>query len=207
MCKRLIIIGAGGHGKVVADIALLNGYDEIFFLDDNCVGKTCAGFPVVGKVFDFKKYENQLYDFIVAIGNAYIREKIQNKLARVTTLIHPKSTISRCVSLGMGTVVMAGAVINSDAKIGKGCIINTSASVDHDSVIGDFVHVAVGAHLAGNVIVGTKSWIGIGACVKNNVKIIDGCMIGAGSVVVNDISTSGTYVGVPAKLLVKGDRF
>lgn len=176
--KKLAIIGASGHGKVIADIAVKNGYKEIVFLDDNPNVQECAGFRVVGTSEDVDKYLD--YDVIVAIGNASIRKKIHKKVGedRLTTLIHPQSVISRRVTIGKGTVVVAGAVINSDTKIGGGCIINTGASVDYDCNIGDFVHVSVGAHVAGTVIIGDGTWIGAGATVSNNIVICSECMIG-----------------------------
>lgn len=194
--KRLVIIGASGQGKVIADIALKNGYRDILFLDDNEKIKECAGFPVVGKVIEANMFE---CDKIVAIGNARIREKIQNGINGIVTLIHPTAIISRRVKIGNGSVVMAGAVINSDVKVGKGCIINTCSSVDHDCTIGDYSHISVGAHVAGTVKIGNRTWIGVGATVSNNLNICDDCMIGAGAVVINDIYNAGTYVGVPAR--------
>lgn len=194
--KKLLIIGASGHGKVIADIAVRNGYEEIVFLDDDETIIECAGFPVVGKTSEAKYIEG---DKVVAIGNAKIRERIQGELKNIVTLIHPSAVISRRVEIGEGTVVMAGAVINSDAVIGKGCIINTGASVDHDCRIADFVHVSVGVHVAGTCIIGERTWIGAGATVSNNVNICGNCMIGAGAVVIKDIGKPGTYIGCPAK--------
>lgn len=194
--NRLVIIGASGHGKVIADIAVKCGYQDIVFLDDNEKVKECAGFPVIGKVSDAVTMND---DKIVAIGNAEIREIIQSKLSNLVTLIHPNAVVSRRVEIGEGTVIMAGAVINSDVIIGKGCIINTGASVDHDCKIGDFVHVSVGAHVAGTASIGRNTWVGAVATVSNNVSICDHCMIGAGAVVVNDVVNSGTYVGVPVR--------
>ena len=194
--NRLVIIGASGHGKVIADIAVKCGYQDIVFLDDNEKVKECAGFPVIGKVSDAVTMND---DKIVAIGNAEIREIIQSKLSNLVTLIHPNAVVSRRVEIGEGSVIMAGAVINCDVIIGKGCIINTGASVDHDCKIGDFVHVSVGAHVAGTASIGRNTWVGAGATVSNNVSICDHCMIGAGAVVVNDVVNSGTYVGVPLR--------
>lgn len=193
--KRLVIIGASGHGKVIADIAVKNGYEDIVFLDDNESLTECAGFPVVGKTCKASKIDG---DKIIAIGNVKIRERIQSTIKTVS-LVHPNAVISRRVEIGEGSVVMAGAVINSDAVIGKGCIINTGASVDHDCVIGDFAHVSVGAHVAGTCHIGERTWIGAGATVSNNVNICSDCMVGAGTVVIKDINKPGTYVGVPAK--------
>ena len=194
--KRLVIIGASGHGKVIADIAVKNGYEEIVFLDDDESIKECAGFPVVGKSCEATR---MLGDKIVAIGNAKIRERIQSELENVVTLIHPAAVISRRVEISEGSVVMAGVVINSDAVIGKGCIINTGASVDHDCKIEDFAHISVGAHVAGTCCISRRTWIGAGATVSNNVNICGDCMIGAGAVVIKDIDKPGTYVGIPAR--------
>lgn len=196
--NRLIIIGASGHGKVIADIAVKSGYEDIVFLDDDESIKYCAGFPVVGKTDEAVHMEG---DKVVAIGNAEIRERIQVTLDSVITLIHPEAVISRRVIIGKGTVVMAGVVINSDAVIGHGCIINTGATVDHDCKIGDYVHISVGTHVAGTVEIGAKTWIGVGATVSNNVNICGGCIIGAGAVVIKDIKEKGTYVGVPVKMI------
>lgn len=203
MHERLLIIGANGHGKVVADIAhRLGSYKDIGFLDDDASIKEAMGIPVLGSSADFEKF-TLIADIFVAIGNPAIRRRMLERLwemeADVPVLVHPHAIIGSNVSLGSGTVVMAGVVINPDTKIGRGCIINTSASVDHDCVIDDYVHIAVGAHLAGNVRVGKCTWIGIGAVAKNNIQICDRSMIGAGAVIVKDITESGTYIGIPAK--------
>ena len=195
--KKIIIIGASGHGKVIADIAVKQGYQEIVFLDDNENITECAGFPVVGRTKDALSMDG---DKIIAIGNARIREHIQNQL-KTTTLVHPNAVVSRRVTIGEGTVVMAGAVLNSDVTIGRGCIINTGASVDHDCKVGDFAHISVGAHVAGTCNIGERSWIGAGAVVSNNVRICDDCMVGAGTVVLKDCNEGGTYVGTPARRL------
>ena len=193
--NKLIIIGASGHGKVIADIAVKNGYEDIVFLDDDESKKECAGYPVIGKIAEAVHMTG---DKIVAIGNAGIREKISKTIDTVS-LIHPDAVISRRVEIGNGTVVMAGAVINSDTVIGRGCIINTCASVDHDCVINDYCHISVGAHVAGTCHIGEKTWIGAGATVSNNVNICGNSMIGAGAVVVHNIKESGVYIGIPAK--------
>lgn len=194
--NRLIIIGASGHGKVVTNIAKLNGYTDIIFLDDNEILEEFEGFKVVGK-----SYEAPEGDIFVAVGNAGIRKQLMEKYANRyhPTLIHPNAVIAEGVKIGMGTVIMAGVVINPGTTIGSGCIINTCSSVDHDCTIGDFVHIAVGSHLSGTVNIGEGTWIGTGATVSNNVDICCGCMVGAGAVVVKDINEMGTYVGVPAR--------
>lgn len=204
--KDLIIIGAGGHGHVVADIAkCTNRFSTISFLDDREV-KNVGIYSVIGKATDFAKYINS-HSFIVAIGNSDIREKYQTILeqngATLETLIHPNATVSKEICVGTGSVVMAGAVINPNATIGKGVIINTCSSVDHDCVIGDYSHISVGSHIAGTVLIGSKCMVGAGATVINNIKICSNCIIGAGATVVRNIDISGTYVGTPAKLIRK----
>lgn len=199
--NKLIIIGASGHGKVIADIAMKNGYVDIAFLDDNADIRSCGGHKVLGRSETATQYKDA--DLIVAIGNAEIRSKIQAQLSaagsHIVSLIHPNAVIASSVTIGAGTVIMAGAVINPDVVIGQGCIINTCASIDHDCIIGDHVHVSVGSHLCGTVSVGSKTWIGAGATVINNVSICPNCMIGAGTVITKSIDLAGTYVGIPAR--------
>lgn len=202
--KDIIIIGASGHGKVVADIARLNGYTDISFLDDDKTLKTCMGYPVIGKLSDAEKHRDS--DFFVAIGNPTTRERIQNALIdnnfKITTLIHPSAVIAENVTIGKGTVIMAGTIINPNSKIGNGCIINTGATVDHDNVVKDYAHISVGSHLAGTVTIGERTWIGAGATVSNNIIICPDCTIGAGAVVVRNIHDKGTYIGVPARIWI-----
>lgn len=199
--KRLNIIGAGGHGKVAADIAIACGYEKIQFLDKNKCSETCIGFPVVED--DLSKPEYKEDEFFVAVGNGRIRERIFGELEErgltVVTLIHPTAVLGSDVVIGRGSVIMAGVVINADTTIGEGCIVNTSSSIDHDNVLADFVHVSVGAHLSGTVKAGRGTWIGAGATISNNISICEDVMIGAGAVVVKDITEPGTYIGVPAK--------
>jgi len=203
MKEKLLIIGASGHGKVIADIALkMNRWQSVAFLDDDDTIKKSIGLEVIGKTSDAFKYKNEA-EFFVAIGNNTTRERIQEQLEEngleLATLIHPNAVIGIDVVIGTGTVVMPGAVINCCSIIGKGCIINSSSSVDHDNVIEDYVHVSPGANLAGTVTVGKGSWIGIGSSISNNVRICKGCIVGAGAVVVKDITESGTYIGVPVR--------
>ena len=198
--KQLVIIGAGGHGRVAQDIAN-NTYSKIVFLDDSDVRH--ESIELVGKTKDYVRYISDS-DFFVAIGNNAVRKKIFCMLkdagANIVSLIHSDAVVSNSVNIGAGSVVMAGAVINANANIGEGCIINTCSSVDHDCIIGDFCHISVGSHLAGTVKVGSRTFIGAGATVINNIDICDDCMIGAGAVVVKDIEKRGTYVGVPADI-------
>lgn len=200
----LLIVGAGGHGKVVADIAeSLSCYSDIFFIDDSAEENASGplGYPIVGGLSEVGKFEGA--DIVVAIGDARVRRDISDSLEkegrRIVSLVHPSATISRHATIGRGAVVMPGAVVGPDVHLGAGVIINTAASVDHDCMVGNYAHISVGSHLAGAVYVGEETWIGAGATVVNNVTICPGCMVGAGAVVVKDIVEPGTYIGVPAR--------
>ena len=200
MNKKLIILGAGGHGKILDDIALLNGYEEIYFLDDNY--KKEYPYRILGKINTFADYIDD-YNFIIAIGNNKIRQSlfklIYNANGEIINLIHPNAIIAADVQLERGIAIMAGCVVNSGAVIKNGCIINTSVSIDHDTVIGEFVHISPGCHLAGEITVGSETWIGIGSNIINNIFMVEKCVLGAGSVVIKDINEPGTYVGVPVR--------
>ncbi|WP_280770608.1 acetyltransferase [Salipaludibacillus daqingensis] len=203
MKKNLVIIGASGHGKVVADIAIkMEQWESIFFLDDNTNIKSSIGLKVIGKVDDYRKYIDDC-EIFVAIGHNKIRQVIQEEIeeagATIPVLIHPSAIIGTDVVLHSGTTVMAGAVINCSTKIGKSCIINTGATVDHDNVIEDYVHVSPGVNIAGNVKIGKGTWVGIGSVVSNNLNITKECTVGAGAVVVRDIDEPGIYIGAPVK--------
>lgn len=203
--KRLIIIGASGHGKVVADLARLNGYDDIVFLDGDTAVRECAGKPVLGPDTMAPEIDG---DVFVAVGNAGARKRLMERNAgrSFPVLIHPSAVVAEGAVIGEGSAVMAGAVINTEARIGRGCIVNTSSSVDHDCEVGDYCHIAVGAHLCGTVAIGNETWIGAGAVVSNNVSICGKCTVGAGAVVVRDISEPGVYVGVPVHRTISTKR-
>lgn len=203
MKNKLLIIGASGHGKVVAEIASkMNKWQSIAFLDDDKSIKSSMGLEVIGTSDDVFTHIEE-YEIFVGIGNNTTRQRIHMKLetfgASIPVLIHPNAVVGEQVEVGFGTVVMAGVVINCCTSIGKGCIINTGSTVDHDNKIEDFVHISPGVHLAGTVKVGKGSWLGIGSVVSNNVNITSGCKVGAGSVVVKNIDRPGTYVGIPVR--------
>ncbi len=197
--NRLIIIGAGGHGKVIADMAVKNGYTDIHFVDDRATGM-CMGFPIAGRCSDLVTLDDGATDFVIGIGSNTVRQALSRTYdVNWVSLIHPSAQIGLFVSIGKGTVVMAGAVINACATVGEHCIINTCAVVEHDNVIEDYVHISPNAALGGTVRVGALTHVGIGAAVRNNVQICDRSTIGAGAVVVGSIQDSGTYIGVPAR--------
>ena len=195
MNKKVIIIGAGGHGRVVADIVKLNGDEVIGYIDDNKTG-TVNGCEVLGTNQDIGKFDCY---YFAAIGDNTTRQKIMQKDVKWYTAIHPSAVVAEDVKISCGVVVMANAVVNSGSTVGRGAIINTAATVDHDNIIEDFVHLSPGVHLAGTVTVKERTWVGIGAIVVNNVTICSDAMIGAGAVVVKDVVESGTYVGVPMR--------
>lgn len=197
--NRLVIVGAGGHGKVVADTAHNNGYTDICFVDDNVSGKV-MGFDIIGTCASIQKMNDGSTDFVIAVGDNALRKKIAEKYdVNWVTIIHTSAQIAVCVSIGIGTVVMANAVINPCATIGRHCIINTSAVVEHDSCIDDYVHVSPNVALGGMAKIGALTHVGIGSTVKNNVSVCGDCVIGAGATVVDDISEAGVYVGTPAR--------
>lgn len=199
--NRLVIVGAGGHGKAIADNALKNGYTDINFVDDTETG-TCLGFPIIGVCSDVEKFNDGATDFIIGIGNNAIRRSIAEKYdVNWITLCHPSAQIAVHVSIGRGTVIMAGAVVNVCAQIGEHCIVNSNVIVEHDNKIADYVHLSPGAKLGGMVSIGQETHVGIGATVTNNTDICAGCVIGAGAVVVKALASYGTYVGVPARKL------
>lgn len=204
MYKKVVIIGAGGHAKVIADIVVRSQDILLGFLDDNLEKekKVICNYKVLGKIEECIKLkeQNNEIQFIIAIGSNLIRKKIVEKYKlNYYTAIHPSAQIGLEVKIEEGTVVMANACINSCAKIGKHSIINTGAIIEHDNIIENFVHISPQAALAGTVKVGESTHVGIGAIIKNNIEICSNCTIGSGAVVVKNIIEEGTYVGVPAR--------
>ena len=204
--KRLAIVGASVHGKVVADIAELQGWDEIVFFDDAYPDvSSLECWHVQGTCEDLIRSKGEFDAVVVAIGDNRVRlekvEWLQSQGAILATLVHPKAVVSQYAQLGEGSVVMAGAVLNPFASMGMAAIINTLATVDHDSQLGDAVHISPGVNIAGGASIGNKSWIGIGASVRQCVQIGENTVIGAGAVVVNDIENSVVAVGNPAKVM------
>ena len=193
---KLLIIGAGGHGKVVADTAEASGYSNIAFLDQSWPEQIENGrWKVVGKP---TKLDVKVF---CAVGKNDARAHIfeEYHLNDSPVLIHPSAILSPTVKLGPGALVVAGSVVNADTSIGRGTILNTACSVDHDCMIGDFVHISPGAHLAGGVRVGDGTWIGIGAVVREGVRIGKNVVVAAGAAVVSDIEDGVRVGGVPAR--------
>lgn len=200
---KCAILGASGHGKVIAEMAELNGFNHITFFDDRFPALTqIAHWPVRGGSADLVTSVLEFDLVVVAIGNNAIRLKkllgLQQAGAKLKPLVHPKATVSRYAQLGDGTVVMANAVINAFASVGIGGIINTNASVDHDCLLAAGVHISPGANLAGGVRVGEQSWIGIGSQIKQMTCIGNQVTVGAGATVIRDVPDFQTVIGTPA---------
>lgn len=199
MCKKVMLIGGGGHAKVVMDIVEACGDVVAGILDDAlAVGTEVLGIPVVGTTADADRFGDCL--FVVAVGNNAVRRRLAGQLdVSWYTAIHPAAVVSRRAEIGAGSVVMPQAVVNAAARVGCHCIINTAAVVEHDNCVGDYSHVSCGAVLTGTVCVGEETLIGAGAVVRNNVSICGGAVVAAGAVVTADVTELGTYAGVPAR--------
>ena len=200
----IAILGASGHGKVVAEIAELCGYQKVVFFDDNKDMDSFESWEIQG---DTKNLISRLSIFdacIVAIGDNKVRmEKTKLLLsnnANVTSLIHPLATVSKYSRFQIGSVVMAGAVINPFVTIGISCIINTNSTIEHDCILGDGVHISPNAAIAGGVRIGDETWIGIGSLVKQNIEIGINVIVGLGSVVLKSLPDNVIAYGLPAKI-------
>ena len=209
---RVLIIGAGGHGQVVADILLCAreaGIDvqPVGFLDDDpsLAGATILGLPVLGPLSCLERFSYE--GVIVAIGDNEIRARVfhslQAKGERLITAVHPSAVIARDVEIGRGVMICAGVVVNTGTIIGDNTILNTGCTIDHHSRIGPHAHIAPGAHLGGHVIVGEGSLVGIGAVVLPGRKVGDWSVVGAGAVVTKDVPPHTIVVGIPAKVTSK----
>jgi sugar O-acyltransferase (sialic acid O-acetyltransferase NeuD family) len=205
--RTLIVIGAGGHGQVVADAARLAGYQVVGYLDDASAKQDCCvgDLPVLGRVSDWQRFIPAA--LVVAIGDNRTRARVYEMLAVAGAAfgvpVHPRAWLAPGVSLGRGSVAFAGAIVNTGAAIGNDVILNTACSVDHHNVLGDHVHIAPGAHLAGEVSVGAGTLVGIGATVLPGIQIGRWATVGAGAVVTADVPDGAAVVGVPARLVRK----
>ena len=204
--KRLALLGASGHGKVVADAALACGWEQVEFFDDAWPSRRANGlWSVAGTSSNLLAHAREFDGVLVSIGNCEIRWRKQLELraagATLATIVHPRAFVSRHAVLGEGCVVMAGAVVNIDANVGQACIINTGATVDHDCHIADAVHLAPGAHLSGSVEIGALAWVGTGAAVRQGLRIGERAMVGVGAVVVRSVLDGQTVAGNPARPL------
>lgn len=191
----MYLYGASGHAKVIMDILQANNIHIDALVDDNQNVNEIAGVPVL-------HCSEGLSPFIISIGNCQIRRVIAERLrCNFVKAIHPSAIVSSSASIGEGTVVMQGAIIQTEVKIGKHCIINTKASIDHECIIDDYVHVAPGCTISGDVHIGEGTWIGVGTTIIQGIHVGKDCFIGAGSVIVNDIPDNSKAYGVPCKVI------
>ena len=210
--SSLLILGAGGHAKVLAETALASGqFSEVAFLDDRCCGPdqlpSVLGFPVLGPLALALEliHREQFASASVALGNATLRlnwiEQLDAAGYALPALIHPTAWVSPSAQIASGSVVLAQAALQALASIGVGSILNTGCSIDHDAQLEGGVHICPGARLSGEVQVGARTWIGIGASVIQQVRIGADVTVGAGAAVVRDLPDGVTAVGVPARVL------
>jgi UDP-perosamine 4-acetyltransferase len=204
--RDLLIIGGGGHAKVVIDLARRSGDWRIAgVLDDapGAAGRMVLGCPVLGGTERLQDFIGGDAAFVVAIGANAIRQRLQERAIAAgllaVRLVHPTAVVASSVVVGPGVVVMAGAVINADANIGEGAIVNTGALIDHDCRLGAYCHIAPGAALCGEVAVGARSLVGVGASVIPGVSIGSDCVVAAGAAVVRLVPSRARVAGVPAR--------
>jgi sugar O-acyltransferase (sialic acid O-acetyltransferase NeuD family) len=203
--SALLIVGAGGHGRVVADAALESRrWDRAAFLDKAFPrGGASLGIPIVAYPAQLQSLVASFPSAVVAIGDARLRLELIEECRRagfeLACIVHSSAVVTRFATLGAGVVVMAQAAVNAGSELGAGCIVNTGATVDHDCRLSEGVHICPGAHLAGGVRVGASTWIGIGSVVREGVSIGANVTVGAGAVVVHDIPDGAVAVGIPAR--------
>lgn len=207
---RLLVVGAGGHAKVVVDAVRCAGAADriapvILLVDDN---PAIQGLQVLGiEVSAVVPRDASYLSFHVAIGDNAVRERKFAELAEnlaAATVVHPRASVCDSAALGAGNLVAAQAVIGPDASLGEGCIVNHGAVVDHDCLVGAFCHIAPNATLAGNVRLGKRVLVGAGATILPGVSIGDNCVVGAGAVVLHDLIADSIHAGVPARIIDKG---
>ncbi|KAE8544167.1 acetyltransferase [Marinobacter nauticus] len=203
---RLAILGASGHGKVVADTAGLAGWDEVVFFDDAWPKLAQNGpWVVAGDTATLLKDLKSFDGIVVAVGNNQIRRNKQRGLAvsggRIVSVVHPSASVSQYSAIGAGSVIFANAVVNADAEVGEGCIVNTGAVVEHDCFLGDFSHVSPNAVLAGGVKVGLLAWVGGCSSVRQLIEVGEGAVVGMGAVVTKNVPPGVTVVGNPARVI------
>jgi sugar O-acyltransferase (sialic acid O-acetyltransferase NeuD family) len=217
---KIVILGSSGHGKVIIDIVQGEGKHEIAGLVDRYqpIGHQVFGFQVLGSEEDLPRLakEHFLTGVIIAVGDNFLRSEVATRVAglcpelRFVPSIHPQATIGRDVSIGEGTVIMAGVIVNPSCSIGRFCILNTASSLDHDSTMGDFSSLGPRAATAGRCHIGTHSAIGIGAVLIEDVTVGEHAIVGAGSTLLKNIAAFSVAYGSPAKEIrrrLPGDRY
>jgi sugar O-acyltransferase (sialic acid O-acetyltransferase NeuD family) len=217
---NIVIIGSSGHAKVIIDIVQQEGKVNVVGLLDRFrpIGEKALGYPILGKEEDLPELMNRhvLNGAIVAIGDNFLRSKVAARIKEIcpdlpfVCAVHPKASIAREVSIGEGTVVMAGVSINPCSSVGRFCILNTNSSLDHDSILEDFSSLAPGATTGGNCRIGQYSTVGIGAVLIHGIDIGENTVIGAGSLVMKSIGSFVVAYGSPARVIrnrKQGDKY
>jgi sugar O-acyltransferase (sialic acid O-acetyltransferase NeuD family) len=203
MEKSVIVIGAGGHAKVVISTLIASGIKVEKIFDDNPDkwGGHLFDIEITGPLSQIDPCSDE--PALTAIGDNRVRKDIVNRFKNLhwINVVHPSAFVDPTVSLGRGTVVFANAVIQADTSIGDHCIINTGATIDHDCRIGNYVHVSPGVNMAGDVHLEEGVFCGIGGKLINGIRIGKWTTIGAGGVVINDIPEYSLAIGVPAKVI------
>lgn len=204
---KAVIVGAGGHGRVILDMTQGLQLEVVGFLDDNpaLYGRKIDGTPVLGGSSLLGTLAAEGLGVLLGIGDNAVRARfygaVKEARMRVLSAVHPRAVVSKRTEIGEGVIVMAGAVINVGSKLGNNVCINTGATVDHDNVLEDHVHVYPGAHLTGGVTVKKFSYVSSGAVVGPNVTVGENVTVTAGAVVLDDVPDHVIVGGVPAKIL------
>ena len=209
MKGSLLIYGAGGHGKVVADaVSFLEDYDLAGFVDDDPkrVGATFFGYTILGTRSDLPQLREEGIGWAIpAMGDNEARlcllRVLQEAGFSIPVVVHPSAVVAPSAQLGLGTFIAARATVNPSSRIGKACIVNTGATVDHDCRVADGVHIAPGVNLCGNVHVGEQTLVGVGASVLPGVRVGRKCLVGGGAAVTEDVADGMTVAGVPARVV------
>jgi sugar O-acyltransferase (sialic acid O-acetyltransferase NeuD family) len=205
---RVLIVGAGGQGRVVADILLsgrkTSGLTPIGFVDDRKAqsGSALLGLPVLGTVAQIQGIPHDA--IVVAIGDNHLRQEVTLGLEaageQLVTAAHPWTSIAADVEIGAGAMISAGAVIMPGARIGRGVLVNTRASVDHETLVDDFAHVSPGATVGANASIGARTLVGLAAAVMTGCHVGADCVVGAGALVHRDLPDNVVAIGVPAQI-------
>lgn len=201
MKKKIALIGAGGHCKVIIDLLEeIKQYDIIGIYDDIKTDYFC-NYNILGKIQEIDKTIDY---FIISIGDGTVRKKIyeNNKTLNWAILIHPKSIISKFSKIGVGTVIFAGAVIQTEVCIGEHCIINTNSNIDHESIIGNYCSISPGVTICGNVNIGELTFVGANSTIIQEINVGNNVIIGAGSVIIKNIDSYKKVVGNPGRELL-----